>query len=234
MSSSVAERAAEIKILCGGAMRGLMDDIVPLFERGSGAKVTIGFGLTSALKKAIADGVPFDIAVLPRPELDELAQQGKVAAGTQTDITRSAIGVAVRAGAAKPNIATIDAFRGMLQRAASITYSDGPSGAYVGGLLERLGIAAAMKPKTKLATGPVAELVAKGEAEIGIQQIVAILPVQGAEFAGPLPAELQNIIVYAAGLAPHARNSATARTFIAFMGMPEVVHLIRARGMEPG
>jgi molybdate transport system substrate-binding protein len=233
MSSSAAERVA-IKILCGGAMRGLMDDTVPLFERGSGTKVTIEFGLTSALKKAIADGAPFDIAVLPRPELDELAQQGKIASGTQTDITRSAIGVAVRAGAAKPNIATVDAFRRMLQRAASITYSDGPSGAYVGALLQRLGIAAEMKPKTRLTTGPVAELVAKGEAEIGIQQIVAILPVQGAELAGLLPGELQNIIVYAAGLAPQARNSAAARTFIAFMAMPEVIGLIRARGMEPG
>jgi molybdate transport system substrate-binding protein len=226
--------AAEIKVLSGGAMRQLMIEVIPLFERARGTKVAIEFGLTSVLKKAIDDGATFDVALLPRPEIDALAHGGKIAAGTATDITRSAIGLAVRAGAPKPDIATVSAFKRTLQQARSITYSDGPSGAYIGGLLERLGIAQEMKPKTKLTTGPVAELLAKGEAEIGLQQIVAILPVKGAELVGPLPAELQNIIVYAAGLAPSAGGSAAARAFIAFMATPESARLIRAKGMEPG
>ncbi len=100
-----------------------------------------------------------------------------------------------------------------MQQAQSLTYSDGPSGAYIAGMLERIGVAEEMKAKTKLTTGPVAELVAKGEAEIGIQQIVAILPVKGAELAGPLPEELQNIIVYAAGLATNGPGGAAARAF---------------------
>ncbi len=104
----------------------------------------------------------------------------------------------------KPDIATVEALKRALLAARSIAYSDGPSGAYIAGLLERLGIAEEMKPKTKLTSRPVAELVAEGEAEIGLQQIVAILPVKGAELVGPLPAELQNVIVYAAGLSARA------------------------------
>jgi len=230
--------ANEIKVLSGGAMKSLMLDVVPLFEQASGAKVEIRFALTSVLKKEIEDGAAFDIALLPRPELDGLAQIGRIAAGTQTDVTRSAVGLAVRVGAPKPDIGTVEALKRTLQRARSIGYSDGPSGAYIAELLQRLGIAQEMKSKTRLTSRPVAEIVAEGEADVGMQQIVAILPVKGADLVGPLPSELQNIIVYAAGLAPSAAHSAAqsaaARTFIAFMAMPEVAALIRAKGMEPG
>jgi len=226
--------ANQIKILSGGAMKSLMVDVVPLFERASGTTVEIKFALTSVLKKEIEDGAAFDIALLPRPELDALVEAGKVAAATQTDITRSAVGLAVRAGAPKPDIGTVEALKRTLQAAKSIGYSDGPSGAYIADLLVRLGIAGEMKPKTRLTSRPVAEIVAEGEAEIGMQQIVAILPVKGAELVGPLPSELQNIIVYAAGLAAGSRLSGTARTFIAFMATPEVVRMICAKGMEPG
>jgi molybdate transport system substrate-binding protein len=115
-----------------------------------------------------------------------------------------------------------------------VTYSDGPSGLYIAALMERLGLAEAIKSKTKLTTGPVAELLARGEAEIGLQQIVAILPVEGADLVGPLPAELQNVIVYAAGLSARSTNSQAARDFVAFMATPQVVSIIRAKGMEPG
>jgi molybdate transport system substrate-binding protein len=211
-----------------------MIDVAPLFERASAIKVAFEFGLTLALREAIENGAMFDIALLPRPEIDALAYGGKVAPGTATDIARSAIGVAVRAGAPKPDIATAAALKRTLREARSITYSDGPSGAYIAGLLERLGIAAEMQPKTRLTTGPVAELLAKGEADLGLQQIVAILPVKGAELVGPLPSELQNIIVYAAGLSARAGDSAAARAFIAFMATSEVARIIRAKGMEPG
>ena len=226
--------ASEIRVLSGGAMKSLMLAVVPLFERATGSKVDIKFALTSVLAKDIESGAAFDIALLPRPELDTLAQAGKIAGGSQTDITRSAVGFCVKAGAPKPDISTAEALKRTLLDAKSIGYSDGPSGAYIAELLRRLGIAEAVKPKTRLTSRLVAEIVAEGEAEVGMQQIVAILPVKGAELVGPLPSELQNIIVYAAGLAPAAAQSGTARTFIAFMGMPEVVGLIRAKGMEPG
>jgi molybdate transport system substrate-binding protein len=222
-----------IKILSGGAMRSLMLDVVSRFEQASGTKVDIRFALTSVLQKEIEDGAVFDIALLPRPELDALVQAGKIAAGTQTDVTRSAVGLAVRAGAPKPDIGTVEAFKRTLQAAQSVGYSDGPSGAYIANVFERLGIADEIKPKAKLTSRLVAEIVAEGEAEVGMQQIVAILPVKGAELVGPLPSELQNIIVYAAGLAAGSSQSGAARTFVAFMAMPEVVSLIRAKGLDP-
>ena len=215
-------------------MRALLIEAVPLFESASGIKVDTRFALTSVLKKEIEDGAIFDIALLPRPELDELAQHGHIADGAQTNITRSAVGLAVRAGAPKPDIATVAAFKRALLAARTVGYSDGPSGAYVTDLLQRLGIAQEMKPKIRLTSGPVAELVAKGEAEIGLQQIVAILPVKGADLVGPLPAELQNVIVYAAGLSARSGAEQAARRFIAFMATPQAVDLIRAKGMEPG
>src|ERR1700731_3567809 len=226
--------SAEIKILSGGAMKSLMAEVVPPFERANGSKVEIKFALTSVLKKEIEDGPAFDIALLPRPELDALVEAGKIAAGTPTDITRSAVGLAVRAGAPKPDIGTVAALRQTLQRARTIGYSDGPSGAYIADLLVRLGIADEMKPKTRLTSRPVAEIVAEGEAEIGMQQIVAILPVKGADLVGPLPGELQSIIVYAAGVAPGTGQSAGARALVGFMATPDVVRMIRAKGMEPG
>jgi molybdate transport system substrate-binding protein len=224
----------DLKVLSGGAMQGLMADAVPLFERDGGCKVTVEIGLTSALRKAIADSAVFDIALLPRPDVDALARDSSIAADSVTDIARSAIGVAVRAGAQKPDIGTVDAFRRAVLQVGSVTYSDGPSGLYIAGLMERLGLVEAIKSKTKLTTGPVAELLSRGEAELGLQQIVAILPVKGADLVGPLPAELQNIIVYAAGLSARSANEQAARQFIAFMATPQVVRLIRTKGLEPG
>jgi molybdate transport system substrate-binding protein len=224
----------DLKILSGGAMQGLMVEAVPLFERDCGCKVAVEIGLTSALRKAIADGAAFDIALLPRPDIEVLVRAGKVAAGSVTDVARSAIGVAVRAGAAKPDIATVEAFSLALLQAGSVTYSDGPSGLYIAGLMERLGLADVLKSKTKLTTGPVAELLARGEAELGIQQIVAILPVKGADLVGPLPGELQNVIVYAAGLSARSANDQAARQLVTSMKTPQVVSIIRAKGMEPG
>jgi molybdate transport system substrate-binding protein len=224
----------DLKILSGGAMQGLMAEAVPLFERGGGGKVAVEIGLTSALRKAIGEGAAFDIALLPRGDIDALARDGKIAAASVTDIARSAIGVAVRAGARKPDISTVEAFKRTVSQAGSVTYSDGPSGLYIAGLMERLGLAESIKSKTKLTTGPVAELLARGEAELGLQQIVAILPVKGADLVGPLPNELQNNIVYAAGLSPHSANAEAARRFMAFMTTPAVVHIIRAKGLQPG
>ncbi len=224
---------SKLTILSGGAIRGLITEAAPLFERTNETKVDARFALTSKLTKEIEDGAVFDVALLPRAELDALAERGRIAAGTQTDIARSAIGLCIRSGAARPDIGTVDALKRVLLGARSLGHSDGPSGAYVAELLGRLGIAEAVKPKIRLTSAPVAELVASGEAEIGIQQIVAILPVAGVELVGPLPSELQNIIVYTAGLSAQAANAAAARAFIGFIGRADVASIIRARGMEP-
>src|SRR5438067_3381653 len=182
------------KIFSGGAMRPLLRELVPRFERAHAVTVEVEYRLSAAVKRAIQDGAAFDLAILPRPELDELIASGAA------DLARSTVGLAVRAGAPQPDIGSAAALRRALMEARSIAYSDGPSGAYVAALLAKLGIGEAVAAKVKLTSGPVAELVARGEAELGMQQIVAILPVAGAQLVGPLPAELQNVIVYAAGL----------------------------------
>ncbi|HEX3506577.1 MAG TPA: substrate-binding domain-containing protein [Xanthobacteraceae bacterium] len=222
-----------IKILSGNAMRTFLSEIVPLFEQSNGAKVEVEYRLTSVLKKDIEEGAAFDIALLPRPEIDELTAAGKIAEGATADVARSTVGLCVRAGAPKPDIGSVAGFKAALLAAKSISYSDGPSGAYVGGLLGQLGVADAMKPKTKLTSRPVAELVAVGEAEIGLQQIVAILPVHGADLVGPLPAELQNVIIYAAGLSARAADPKAARAFVAFTKTPQAGRIMRAKGIEP-
>ena len=225
--------AKHIKIFSGGAMRPLMAEIVPQFERAHGAGVEVEFRLSAALKRAIQDGAPFDVAILPRPELDDLIAFGAIARDSAVDVARSTVGLAVRAGAAKPDIGSVDALQRALLQARSIAYSDGPSGAFVAELLAKLGIAAAVAAKIKLTSGPVAELVARGEAELGMQQIIAILPVAGAELVGPLPAELQNVIVYAAGLSSRAATAQAARDFLGFMRGEQAKQQMRAKGLDP-
>jgi molybdate transport system substrate-binding protein len=222
-----------VKILSGAAMRTFLTEVVPLFEQANGTKVDVEYRLTSVLKKEIAEGIAFDIALLPRPEIDELTQAGKIAEGASADVARSTVGLCVRAGAPKPDIATVPAFKAALIAAKSISYSDGPSGAYVGDLLGKLGLAEAMKGKTTLTSRPVAELVAAGDAEIGLQQIVAILPVKGADLVGPLPAELQNVIIYAAGISARAAEPKAAHALIAFTKTPQAGRIMRGKGLEP-
>ena len=225
---------AEIKVISGGAMRRFLTEAVPLFEAASGSKVAIRFGLTREMKAAIEAGAEFDIALLPRSAIDELVHAGKIAAGTATDIVRSLVGLMVRAGAIEPDIGSVEAFKSVLRRAKAISYSKGPSGLYVAELLERLGLAAEMKDKTVFAVGrPVGEVIASGEAEIGMQQIIENQPVKGAHLVGPLPSELTNYVMYSAGFAPNAIDSTAARAFIEFLASPEAVRIIRAKGMEP-
>jgi len=223
-----------LTIFCGGAMRPLLHELVPAFERAYDVAVGVEFRLSAALKRAIRDGAAFDIAILPRPELDELIACGAIVRDSVVNVARSTVGLAVRAGAPKPDIGNVDAVRRALLQARSIAYSDGPSGVYVAGLLAKLGIGEAVAAKVKLTSGPVAELVARGEAELGMQQIVAILPVAGAQLVGPLPAELQNVIIYAAGRSSGAFfNAAAAVAFIAFARGEHAKQLMRANGLDP-
>jgi molybdate transport system substrate-binding protein len=225
--------AKPLKIFSGGAMRPLLRELVPRFERAHGVTVEIEFQLSAALKCAIRDGAMFDLAILPRSELDDLIGFGAIMRDGAADMARSIVGLAVRAGAPKPDIGSVDALRRALMAARSIAYSDGPSGAYVAQLLAKLGIGEAVAAKVKLTSGPVAELVARGEAELGMQQVIAILPVAGAQLVGPLPAALQNVIIYAAGLSSRASDAAAGAAFIGFMRGEEAKQLMRANGLNP-
>lgn len=230
---TVAAGPREIVLFSGGAMRTLLGDVLPEFERTTGVAVKVDFRLTSVLAEAIAKGERFDAALMPRPELDALADKGYLVADSIVDITRSAVGLAVREGAPMPDIGSVEAFRHALLSAKTIGYSDGPSGRYVSELLARLGLADEVAGRTRLTSRPVAELVASGDAEIGLQQIVAILPVSGAVLVGPLPAGVQNVIVYAAAVGRSATTLAAARALIDYLGSPVTATAMRLRGLEP-
>jgi molybdate transport system substrate-binding protein len=224
---------AETKVISGGAMRRFLSEALPLFEQASGHAVAIRFGLTRDMKAAIEEGAAFDLALLPRSALDELVQAGKIAPGSITDVVRSLVGLMVRTGAPEPDIGSVEAFKAVLRRAKAISYSKGPSGLYVAELLQRLGLAAEMEGKTVFAVGrPVGEVIAGGEAEIGMQQIIENQPVEGAHLVGPLPPELINYVMYSAGFAPAAPRD-PAQALVAFLASPQAVRIIRAKGMEP-
>lgn len=234
MSAASVARSADVEVLSGGAMRRFLIEAVPLFEQASGAKVATRFGLTRDMKAEIEAGAAFDVALLPRRAIDELVAAGKIAPGSPTDAVRSLVGFMVRTGAAEPDIGTVAALKKTLREAKSISYSKGPSGLYVAELLQRLGLAQEMKDKTVFAIGrPVGVVVASGEAEVGMQQIIENQPVEGAHLVGPLPSELINFVLYTAGLAPAAEQNASARAFVAFLASPAAVRIIRTKGMEP-
>jgi molybdate transport system substrate-binding protein len=225
--------SAEIKVISGGAMRRFLTEALPLFEAASGHKVAIQFGLTRDMQAAIEAGAAFDLALLPRSAIDALVRADKVAAGTVTDVVRSLVGVMVRTGTAEPDIGSVESFKTVLRKARAISYSKGPSGLYVAELLQRLGLTEEMKDKTVFAIGrPVGEVIASGEAEIGMQQIIENQPVVGAHLVGPLPEALINYVMYSAGFAPAAPRT-PGETFVRFLASPEAIRIIRAKGMEP-
>src|SRR5580704_6497817 len=229
--------AADIKVLTAGAFKQVVLAMVPEFEKTSGHKATLDNDTVGALAKRIAGGEAFDVAILSPAAIDTLAKDGKVAPGGVA-LARVGVGVVVKQGAPRPDIATVDAFKQALLAAKSVAYIDpaagGSSGIYVAGLLERLGIVDAVKPKAKLIKGgAVAEHVVAGEAEIGIHQISEILPVKGAVLVGPLPKEIQNYTVYAAGVGAAARDGDAARALVRFLSGPAAAPVLQAKGMEP-
>ncbi|HUI12888.1 MAG TPA: substrate-binding domain-containing protein [Xanthobacteraceae bacterium] len=180
----------------------------------------------------------FDVAILTPAAIDALAKEGKIAPGTRADLAKTGIGVMVKVGAPAPDVSSVEAFKQALLAAKSVAFIDpkagGSSGIYIGGLLTRLGIAAQINAKAVLVHGgAVADHVADGEAEIGIHQISEILPVAGVKLVGPLPAEIQNFTVYAAGVASGAENGRAARALVKFLAGPNALPIIKAKGMEP-
>jgi molybdate transport system substrate-binding protein len=230
-------QAADIKIICSNGFQAVMHELGPQYERATGHKLVISYGLAAVLGKQIEGGESFDLAILAPPQIDALIKLGKIAADSRFVLARSGIGVMVRTGAPKPDISTVDAFKRTLVAAKSIAFPpQGQSGIYLAGLIERLGLADALKTKLMpIANGPLTgETVAKGEAEIGITPIGELLAVTGVALVGPLPAEVQNYIVQTAGVSQAAAQGAAARDFVKFLMAPANTHVIVEKGMEPG
>ena len=229
---------AEIKVLTAGAFKQVLLALLPDFERTSGHKVTVENDTVGALTKRIEGGEVFDLAVLTPKAVDDLAKEGKFAAGSRANLARVGIGVVVKDGTPKPDIGSVVAFKQALLAAKSVAYIDpaagGSSGIYVAGLLDKLGIAAEVKPKAKLIPGgSVAEHIARGEAELGIHQISEILPVKGVVLVGPLPAEIQNYTVYAAAIGARAKESAAAKALLDALSGQAAAEVLKSKGMEP-
>jgi molybdate transport system substrate-binding protein len=230
--------AAEIKVLTAGAFKQVLVALLPDFERTSGHKVVVENDTVGALTKRIEGGETFDLAVLTPAAVDALASKGKLVSGSRANLARVGIGVVVKEGAPKPDVGSLAAFKQALLAAKSVAYIDpaagGSSGIYVAGLLDKLGIAAEVKPKAKLIPGgAVAEHVARGEAELGIHQISEILPVKGVTLVGPLPADIQNYTVYAAALGAQAKESDAAKALLKALSGPAAAEVLKSKGMEP-
>ena len=217
--------AAEIKVLTAGAFKQVLLVLVPDFEKQTGHKVILENDTVGALTKRIEGGEAFDLAVLTPAAVNDLSTKGKFVAGSRTNLGRVGVGVVVKEGAPKPDISSVDAFKKTLLAAKSVAYIDpaagGSSGIYVAGLLDKLGVAADVKPKAKLIPGgAVAEYIARGEAEIGIHQISEILPVKGIVLVGPLPPGCDLMTVYTAAVTSTSGAPDEAARFIARASAP--------------
>jgi molybdate transport system substrate-binding protein len=230
--------AAELKVLTAGAFKEILHEIVPGFERQTGHKVTLDNATAGVLSRRIEGGEAFDIAVLGPAAIDALIAKGKIVAGSRVALAKVGVGVVVKSGTPAPDIATVDAFKRALLAAPSVAYIDpaagGSSGIYIAKLLQQLGIAETVNAKAKLIQGgAVATHIAAGEAALGLHQISEILPVAGVTLVGPLPAEIQNYTVYAAGIGAAAHDPAAAHALIDRLAGPDGVAALKAKGMQP-
>jgi molybdate transport system substrate-binding protein len=224
-----------VTILSTHAVKDVMDELGARLDRAAGEPVTFSYDPSNVLRRRIESGEAFDIAFATRAALDDFAHLGRIVAGSIADLGRSGLGLSVRRGAAKPDISTADAFRRTLLAAKSVVRSrDGASGIYFGELLDRLGITPDMRGKIVLGrSGRVAELVARGEAEIAVQQVSELLPVKDADYVGPLPEELQLYTMFSAGIGTRCRDRNAASRLLASLQTPAAIALFKAKALEP-
>jgi molybdate transport system substrate-binding protein len=234
----VGTAADEIHVLSSGATSPAYLQLVPLFEKQTGHKlitdaIATGVGPT-AIPARIRRGEPGDVVLTAAATLDDLIKQGRVVADSRADLARSSIGMAVRAGANRPDISTVEALKRTLLDARSVAYSAQVSGLYlVNELFPRLGVADAVAKKSRRAeTEPVGEIVARGEAEIGFQQISELRAVKGIDYVGPLPGDAQRTTVFAAGVLTASRHQDASRALIRFLRSPEAVRVMTQSGLE--
>jgi len=231
--AGAAANAAEINVVAsGGPLPDVMGTLVPMFEKATGNKVKISFKGGPAVTADVKQGA-VDLVVTNTEVVDELATGGEVAGNGKTLLMISKVGVAVKAGATKPDISTPDKFKAALMAAKTVGYSQGASGQHVLTVIQRLGIADAVEGKAVIAQGrPVGAAIASGEAEIGMQQVAELRPVPGIDVIGELPADLQKQIPYSAGIATKAKDAATARALVSFLRSAAAQDVLKRKGMD--
>ena len=230
----------EIRVMASGGFTAPYEAVVPEYERASQSKVVTSYGASmggapDSIPMRLERGEPADVVIMASTALDELIKQGKVVAGSRVDLVRSSIGMAVRSGAPRPDISSVEALKRALLEAKSIAYSASASGMYLSTeLFPRLGIADQIKAKSqRIESERVGIVVARGDAEIGFQQISELLPIKGLDYVGPLPPEVQRVTVFSAGVAVGAKDPDAARALIKFLASPDVHSAIRKSGLEP-
>jgi len=244
--SAGAAGAAEIKVLCSGAMRAVLQQLAPDFEKSSGNKLVIEYATAGKVEEKVAADEAIDVAILTKPRVDKLVRAAKLVGGTTTMLARVPIGLAVTKGAPHPDISSVETFKRTLLNAKSIAYIDpasgGTSGIHLAYALEKLGLAAELKPKIRLVSPPtgqssarVGEVVRRGEAEIGMQPISELIEVDGIDVVGPLPADLQSPdLVFMAGSPAVSEQPLPAKALIDFLAAPAAAPVYKSKGMEPG
>jgi len=232
---SGAAGAADINVLSTQATQEAYLELVAQFEKATGHRVKTDFTGTLNVQKRLASGESFDMIIMAAPAIDEQIKLGKAVAGSRVDLAKSGTGVAVRKGAPKPDIGSVEAFRKTLLSVKSIGYSTGPSGVYMLGVFERLGVAEQVKGKLKQTPSGVfvGNLIANGETEIGFQQISELVHFAGIDYVGPLPGELQRMTVFSAGIHAGAKQPDAARALVKFLTAPAAAGVIRKHGLEP-
>ena len=228
--------AEEIKVLSTQATQEAYLELVAQFEKTSGHKVATVFSGTLNVQKRLSDGELYDLIIMAGPAIDDQVKQGKAVAGSRVDLAKSGVGLAVRKGAARPEIGSVDALKRTLLAAKSIGYSTGPSGLYMLSVFEKLGIAEQVKARLKQTPSGVfvGNLIASGETEIGFQQISELVHFAGIDFVGPLPPDLQRMTMFSAGIHAGAKQADAARALVKFITAPAAAPIIRKHGLEPG
>ena len=227
---------AEIKVIASGAVKETYQELVPEFEKVSGHKVVTLWSGTADIMKRVKAGETADLIILGSNSIDELISIGKIEPGSRVDLMKSGVGAAVRAGAQRPDISSGEALKRTLLSAKSVAYSTGPSGVYLDGLFQRMGIANDLKPKLKQppSGGSIAEMLARGEAEIGFQQVSELVHASGIDYLGPLSPDVQQITVFSSGIPISAKESVAAKALVMYLKSPAAAPIIAKNGMEPG
>jgi molybdate transport system substrate-binding protein len=229
--------AAEIKVLASNGVKAGLEELAPAFERESGHKLNIQFGVAVPLKRQIEGGAAFDLAILTTAGIHDLAKQGKVDAATRTNIARSGVGIGIRAGAPRPDISTTEALKRTLLAAKSVSWAkEGASGVYFASVLQRIGIADQIMPKAILAPSgaDVGALLVTGKAELGALLVNELMAVRGVDVVGPLPPELQSYTVFTTGVSSGSKDAAAAKALIKFLSSPAAGAVFKSKGQEPG
>lgn len=232
---AVGAQANDLKVVAPNAVKESVSEIAARFEKDTGRRVTFTWGGSEAIAKRIDAGEVFDVVIHTGPGVDRMSAEGKLVSGSRTDFSRSAVAVAVRAGLPRPDVSSIAALKAALLDAQSIAISSGASGRYLEQLFQKLGVAEQIKHKVKQppSGAQIGDMLARGDVDLGFQQVTELMHAKGIQYLGPLPAEVQNYTVWAAGVHSGAPQADAAWAFSRALAAPESGAAIRKSGMDP-